>query len=172
MPALLSTKVLGLAKLRKRLRGASVAVIALLQGGQIENFILARTKARFAPKGSNPVAQKDPEGKPWPGSDTDTIKRRDNKRGNQALYNSGTLYKSIKISKRNTFAAALQSVTGGSVIVGVAKNSPAYRYARLMQGGGKTPRGGVVPARPFIGLGREDVKIISNFVETTLRSTI
>jgi len=163
--------VTGASKVKKLLDNAGVAVNNILHRGQnrLEDFILKRTKARFGTPGSSPMAQKDPYGVAWPPLSPKT-KRKRNKNRSQKLVDTGQLYKSIMVIKKNMSTAALTSPTGGGFSIGVNPtfSGNSVKYAWTHQKGAFNWQGRRIPKRRFLGIGPEDVKAVREEIRRTV----
>ena len=171
-----STTITGVPKLKAKFRAINLAISGAMGSRLIENFLLARTKARFLPAGSTDTAQRDPEGRAWPRPKQATIQRKIragySANPSQALVASRALVNAIRTIRRNTSLTAIRSSAGGTFVIGVNKSSPAYIYGRIQQSGGVTPRGGIVPARRYMGIGKGDVTLITAFLRNAVQKGV
>lgn len=81
----------------------------------------------------------------------------------QALVDSGEL-------EQATVVVARTPVTAGSAefVIGIASSSSAAVYGDFQRRGGVTPKGGVVPDREFLGVGRGDIDAAEGFAMAML----
>lgn len=168
----ITTKWLGLGKLRSRISKIASATAAVFHKGDYGQFLVDRTVSRFAPAGVTDNAQTAPNGRPWARPHPSTLRRRrKNKRGaTQALVDRGDLRKSIRVLSKDLSTTALHTTSGGKIIVGVDPSSRAAKYAAVHQYGGRTPQGATIVARPFLGFSAEDIRQIGNKTRTGWRS--
>jgi phage gpG-like protein len=163
--------VTGASKVKKLLGNVNVAVRDLLHVGQdrLEKFMLERTQQRFAPPGANPSAQKDPQGRPWAPLSRKT-KRKRNKNRTQKLVDTGQLYRSIMVVKKNMAPDVLASPTGGGFSIGVNPSSSykSVKYAWTHQKGAYNWQGRRIPKRAFLGIGPEDVAAVREHIRRTV----
>lgn len=155
--------VRGATKVRRALGTLGSIPELVLARQRIERLIVRRTRERFAPEGANPRAQKSPQGVPWaPLSRLTPLLRSTNKGGkDQALVDTGLLRSQIGLV-RGRLEQALRSPTGASAFVGVTGSRKDV--GRLHQFGGTNDFGFPVPARPFLGIGNDDVKAVQGVI--------
>lgn len=104
-----------------------------------------------------------PDGKSWAAGSTLTEKLR--KTGASLLFVTGTLSKSIKITRADGTSV---TITADTTMVGASKD-----YAPYVQGGVKNTRGRIpgktIPPRPFLGLSESDkhhiVDIMNKYIQ-------
>lgn len=168
-----NTGVSGLPFVISKLKAIRAGVVGFLGKKRIEKYLVAKMKARFEPRGSNPVAQRSPDGRMWPFAAQATIERRAvNKDRSHALYVTGKMQRAIVVTKKGP--GLLIGVLGkGQFRIGIKANSPVAKYGLVLNSGGVTPRGGIIPARPFLGVGKaeaEELAIIGKgIIEGTMR---
>lgn len=164
MPAQFVATSQGLPGLKVRFKGINAAITAAFGKGKIEDFLLKRTRGRFLPKGRYPTAQKSPDGSPWAPLTQATLDRKKSggfpANASRALYHTGSLAASIRILRKTGKPYSSGTTDSWQFSLGVGKESPAYKYAAVHQKGS-----GRVPARPFIGVGRGEEKVIRIFVQ-------
>lgn len=151
--------VAGLPLLLRTLKGVRAGIVAFIGKRRIEQYLVARTKARFEQRGSNPLAQRAPSGRFWAfvkQSTVDSRKSKQNKSRYRALFDTGRLQNAISITKKGPGLAVVGR--SGTFVVGVNAGTKATKYALFHQQGGITPKGGIVPARPFLGIGPTEEK--------------
>ena len=168
------SSVAGLPLVLNKLKAVRAGIVAFIGKRRIEKYLVARAKARFEPRGSNPLAQREPSGKFWPWASqatVDTRRNTTNRSRTRALYATGRLQNSISITKKGPGLAIVGS--SGSFVVGIRANAVAAKYALLHQQGGRTPNGATVPARPFLGVSateEEELSILGKeLIERRLR---
>jgi hypothetical protein len=155
-----TSEVRGLPFVVAKLKAVRAGIAGFLGKRRIEKYLVEKTKARFEPRGTNPVAQRDPTGRMWPFAASSTVrsrKSRANRSRSRALYDTGLLQRSVVITKKGPGLNVIQT-TGGSFRVGIKANTKAAKYGLFQQLGGVTPRGGVVPPRPFLGVGKAEAE--------------
>ncbi len=153
-----ASTISGLPIVVSKLKAVRAGIVAFIGKKRIERYLVARTKSRFEERGSNPLAQRSPDGQFWAWAKQGTVAGRygSNKSRTRALFDKGNLQRSIAITKKGPGLAIIGR--GGTFVVGVRANSPAAKYALFQQRGGKTPTGGVTPPRPFLGVGRSEAE--------------
>ena len=157
------TPRLAVTKLKNKLADIAAIPTLLFAQGRIEKLLLGRTKDRFKPLGATRNAQRDPSGRLWRRLSPDYRK----KTVRPILVVSGTLRDAIRIVRSNLQdQVALSSPTGARARIGVPRNSPAAKYARIHQFGGRAGRNSKVriPQRRFLGIGREDITAVSRLI--------
>lgn len=148
--------------------GATRIAKAIMEGvkdafgmGKIENMLLSYTKMRFEPLGSNPVAQTAPDGTTWvPIAESTLARRKVNKNALQALVDTSALLQSIAILNHSGFR--LGGAT--SFEVGLQPGSEGSKYGYFQNSGGINPQGFRVPARPFLGVSKVELRDIGMLV--------
>lgn len=170
------TKIAGADRVKVMMQTAIAATGAVLGSKVISKKILKMHQDRFAPKGTNPRAQKDPDGNPWAPLKLETLKRAKNTNTSQALVDKGKLLKAIVIA-RDTLRNATRVGTGhADIAVRRVQNRRKGKdgridvrytdeYAKVHQYGGGVSN---APARPFMGIGKPDALEIEEYMTTTL----
>lgn len=135
---------------------------------KLEKLVLATMKGRFAKPGTTPVAQKDPDNRPWvPITDYTARHRFRNRNRTQALVDTGALLGAITVT-RDRLSDAL-SAPVGIARIGIPPTSPQYdKGLKMNEGYTKRARGGGlirIPARPFIGIGKPSTTAVSRFID-------
>ena len=155
--------VRGASKVRRALGELGSVPELVLAQQRIERLIVRRTRERFAPAGANRRAQASPQGVPWePLSRLTPLLRSTNKGGtDQALVDTGLLRSQIGVV-RGRLEDAIRTPTGASAFVGVTGSRKDV--GRLHQFGGTNDLGFPVPARPFLGIGDDDVKAVQGVI--------
>ena len=137
-----AAKWFGIDNLRAAFRATAAAFSATRAREHIEEYLLNITRDRFAPRGSNPVAQTAPDGSRWAPLAKNTVRRRkSNRNAAQALVDTGELLSAIRITRNSPTSSNIE----------VDPSSPAAAYAMLHQYGGRNKYDIEVPARPFLG---------------------
>ncbi len=159
----------GLPIVAAKLAAFRAGIVGYLGTRRIQKYLVKRTQLRFEPRGSNPVAQREPSGRMWKFASLARARdrRRSHSTRSRALYDTGALQKSIVVTKKAPMMNIITS-TGGSFSIGVKKNSKAYKYAAVMQNGGRNSRGVVIPARPFIGVGKQEAEELGVMGQTVI----
>lgn len=166
------SSVVGLPLVVSKLRALRSGIVLFLGKKRIEKYLIAKTKARFEPRGSNPVAQRAPDGRFWAYASKATVRRRKrNKDRLRALYDTGSLQRSIVVTKKGP-GISISAIGKGSFRIGVKANSRARKYALIHQKGGRTPSGGVIPARPFLGVGKAEAEELSLIGKNTIEKSL
>lgn len=162
---LFSARVRNTSRVKSSLAGLSAATSVALSSGRLERLLLRRTLERFQTLGANRRAQKSPEGDTWARPTKHTMRKRKlSSDSNRALFDTGALMDSISVLRSELRSkAALASPTGAGFSIGVQAGSPAEKYARLHQFGGRT-KYGRVPARRYLGISAEDVKAVEDML--------
>ena len=155
MPFKGSARVRGVKLLRSRLTALGLTASQFGNSKQLQALMVQRVRSRFSKRGK--LAQKDPDGRPWAPLAASTNRRRKvNKDASQKLVDRGTLRRSIAVVRERQGPSVVN--TGAGFRIGVV--GPAARYAGVQQRGGTNPKGATIPARPFLGVGREDAEAI------------
>lgn len=166
-----SSSTSGASRIKALLIAAEGATALALSKDRLEKLLLRRIRERLLPRGTTPRSQKDNAGKDFAPNKPATIKRRTNKRTDQALYDTGELYRSITVVRSNLRASALATPSGAGFSIGIAPGSEANKYARTVNFGGYTPKGGArIPARRFMGVGKADASAVDAMIQRTFRS--
>lgn len=164
-----TSRITGLKKVASTVAAITLGVRKALGQGRIEELLLARVKGRFEPRGSTETAQTAPDGRLWkPVSAATVASRKRNRNRMQALSDTKALQNAIKVLQDNVSLLSLISAAGGSFSIGVHKSHPRYAAAQLHNRGGRTPRGGLVPRRQFIGIGKGELASIGTLVKETI----
>ena len=169
----LKTPTGGPAKLRRVLNAAILGISDAFGKGLIEKFLLKRTLERFEPRGANAGAQKNPQGKPWARLKPSTLRRRRSNRGasSQALVDTGKLRGSIVIFNKKTGKAALASGRAGFSL-GIRPGSEVHDYGLFQNRGGTNKEGHRVPRRQFLGIGKRDIRPLTNILKVAILARV
>lgn len=145
---------------------ARLIVQSAFRDQKLRAYLLKSVKDRFAPAGSNPRAQTSPEGVAWarPAISTVISRKVNRTRFNQALVDTSALRRSIKIIETRLSDLALSSSRGG-IRIGVPTSAKAAEYATVLNFGGRTPKGSVIPARRFLGIGNLENRQINRILQ-------
>ena len=152
-----SSTIEGEEKVLKLLRGARAGIRVGLAKTYLEQYFLTKTVERFAPRGTNPNAQRGPDGRMWKSPQSSTVRgRKVNTTGvTQALVDTDRLRNAIDVVKR---LPPFVRLNGGLGVFSIGVRGAAAVYAGVQNFGGTTPTGGVVPPRPFMGVSKKDAK--------------
>lgn len=149
-------QVAGARALRDRLRAIRDMPRTISRDPRISEEIIKRTKDRFRTK-------KDPDGRRWKAIKKSFGRpplygRKSNTDRSDILVDRGDLRDSIGLTGRRG------STTGLGFRIGITDQRQIGKGA-LHQGGGTSPlTGGRVPARPFLGISRQDTTIVERLL--------
>jgi hypothetical protein len=149
---------------------------------RVENFLIDRIQDRFEPAGSNPYAQKSPDGRFWRQRAAATILYRKNPNRRQALFESGSLRDSIGIVRGGlAIEGALSRGVATQVRTATVGIRPGYVNEKgnnlqivgaFLQSGGTTPNNADVPGRVFIGVSGRDSKELENTLQRIINKSV
>lgn len=141
--------------LKRKLTALGVSTRRVFGQKELEQRTLKRVKRRY-------LQEVDPDGKPWTPLHPSTRKRHGIAGPSQILIDSGNMYKDIQVIRGTTAngPGTVKVNTGAGFRIGV----PNTKYAALHQYGSED-----VPARPFIGLNRADVKSLIAMIGRMLK---
>ncbi|RLA05770.1 MAG: hypothetical protein DRQ47_00325 [Gammaproteobacteria bacterium] len=172
-----SANMTGAQRVRSMIKTAINATGAILGDKVITKKILKMQQDRFATSGIR--AQKSPDGVPW-AKLSDNTKRRRNPNRSQVLTDTDKLRKAIVVA-RDGLKSALKAGTGhAEVAVRHVQNRQIGKdgsvnvrytdeYGSHLQNGFVSSWGGArVPARPFLGIGKQDAKEIEGYMVVTM----
>lgn len=164
-----AAKIAGARLLSARLAALGLAARTFGKDPQLQKMLVQRMKQRFNKRG--PTAKKSPDGTPW--APLTSSGRWHTLRGNtdrrDVLKDSKTLREAITVTRQNLGPAVVN--TGSGFRIGV--EGPAAKYAGVHQKGGHSNlSGGRIPARPFLGVGKEDIKAVEKLAFAKFASTL
>lgn len=148
--------VAGSRTLRERLLAIRDLPKTVAKDPRIEDTLVERTKKRFDTK-------KAPDGRRWKTLSRLFFKRVQNQDRTDILVDTGSLRDSIGVTGRRGTA------TGLGFRIGITNPRLFGRASTHQSGGISALTGGRVPARPFIGVSRQDVTIIERLLKSIAR---
>lgn len=160
----LKIAVTGHNKIRKKINALSGVSAALMSKQHLQRLMLERTLERFD-------KEVDPAGNRWAPLSEQTIYRRMYTGGhpNKTLYQFGTLRNSIGVTSKRGLASA----TNLGFRIGIDSSDPRIiGIARLQNFGGYTWEGRRVPARRFLGIGRDDQRAAEGLMDQLATSAL
>lgn len=144
-------RIAGARALQDRLKDIRALPKTIANDPRIPEAIIERQKRRF-------VTKKGPDGRRWRQLSSEFFKRKFNPTKSDILVDSGALRDSIGVTGRRG------RVTGLGFRIGITQSRLVGR-GELHQTGGRSPlTGGPIPARPFLGIAKEDVTIVERLL--------
>lgn len=167
----MSSKVLGTSEVVRRIGKLRAAMAVGVKDEALAQLLLARIKGRF-------MATVSPQGVPWVGLSTQTVKRRRSQPGKytrptQPLYGTGRLYRAINIVRAGQAAGAFVGSTGLGIRIGVTDTSPVAEGRMSPAEYGRLHNYGIgQEKRQFLGLSALDLEAVRRNVKKRLEHAV
>ena len=143
--------VYGARRLQVRIATIRAALVLPALSQELGKLLVRRTLERFD-------REVDPGERPWKALKTDTLKRRSGSGSTKILNRTGALRGAIRLIRGGQ--DSIYTNTGAGVRIGV-DDPRQLTKARTHQRG--YPKGNI-PARRFLGIGKNDVKSVDSFL--------
>jgi phage gpG-like protein len=168
----LSVRTSRVKHIKRKVDSVRGALTGIALEGRLEKLMVARVRRRFE-------QQRDPEGKPWrPVQKESRYGAGQNKDLGQALLNTKTLYNSIRVLRRDRDRSLLSAATGAGFRIGVNPNLvygtdskyAKQRAVKVAEVGRIHNFGLGVPKRTFMGVGKDDVRSVEQFLARRMKA--
>jgi len=151
-----TARLIGADAVKKRIQAVRDFPRSVAQDPRIADLLVERTRDRFRTKRA-------PDGSRWRALSRTFFKRKVNPDRADILVDRGDLRDSIGVTKRQGLA------TGFGFRIGVTDPRQRGKLATHQRGGRSAITGGVVPARPIIGISPQDVTFVERLVKKIAR---